>query len=266
VDLSCETKPISQLRIADWRQTCGGRPACSLPPSACGGRNVQNEPNFEAGRVERELRRAVQTNPISGPAGRDGATGASDEGEMCETNPISAVPRGAGIPSASLSGQALPVSLDHRQDADAVVPPDGGTTNPSETQRQLYQTNPIPGDAAWAGAWGTSSERAKQSQVGPGSTFQPGGMAPNKPNLGPSPGRPDPLGATNAKQTQFDHAGRRRGRRRAKTCETNPICTRAEESVGQAPPYKGAQLRQTNPISPAGTGPGGCGARGKCAK
>ena len=38
-------------------------------------------------------------------------------------------------------------------------------------------------------------------------------------------------------------------------CETNPICTGAEASVGQAPPYKGVQLRQTNPISgsPAGT-------------
>jgi hypothetical protein len=43
-----------------------------------------------------------------------------------ETKPISAVQRGTGIPSAALSGQALPVSLDHRQDADATVRPDGG--------------------------------------------------------------------------------------------------------------------------------------------
>ncbi len=34
------------------------------------------------------------------------------------------------------------------------------------------------------------------------------------------------------------------------SCKTNPICTRPEESVGQAPPYLWMQLRQTNPIRP----------------
>jgi hypothetical protein len=63
--------------------------------------------------------------------------------------------RGTGIPSAALSGQALRVSLDHRQDADATVPPGGGTTNLLETRWQLYQTNPIPGSAGWDGmGWG----------------------------------------------------------------------------------------------------------------
>ncbi len=39
--------------------------------------------------------------------------------------------------------------------------------------------------------------------------------------------------------------------------KTNPLCIRPQESVGQAPPYKGAQLRQTNPIpGTAGRRPG----------
>jgi hypothetical protein len=41
---------------------------------------------------------------------------------------------------------------------------------------------------------------------------------------------------------------------RETSCETKPICTRGEESVGQAPPYKRAQLRQTNPIRPGRAG------------
>ncbi len=39
-------------------------------------------------------------------------------------------------------------------------------------------------------------------------------------------------------------------------CETNPIRTPGEESVGQAPPCEWAQLRQTNPV-PACQAPGG---------
>jgi hypothetical protein len=80
-----------------------------------------------------------KTNPIPGGAGWDGATGTWDAGqscktnpigeevsslkcqgssESCKTNPICGSPRGTGIPSASLSGQALPVSVNHGQDGD----------------------------------------------------------------------------------------------------------------------------------------------------
>ena len=106
----------------------------------------------------------------------------------CETNPILAVPRGTGIPSASLSGQALPVSLDHWRDADAILPPDGGTTNLSETRRQLYQTNPIPGDAGSDRAWGRGAKMQNKAKLGQDGTSggwraSEGPIMKNEPNL-----------------------------------------------------------------------------------
>jgi hypothetical protein len=76
----------------------------------------------------RELWR--QTNPIWRRARGTGT-------ECAKQTQFPAVARGTGI---------LPVSLNHRQDADATVPP-GGTINLWETRRQWYQTNPIPGSA-----------------------------------------------------------------------------------------------------------------------
>jgi hypothetical protein len=61
----------------------------------------------------------------------------------------------------------LPVSLDHRQDADATIPLGDGTTNLSETRRRLYQTNPIPGGAGGDGARAWDVSYAKQSQSRP---------------------------------------------------------------------------------------------------
>jgi hypothetical protein len=52
---------------------------------------------------------------------------------------------------------------------------------------------------------------------------------------------------------------------RCRSCETNPICTRGEESVGQAPPCTWAGLRQTNPIRPGRQAGRGAGRR-RCAK
>jgi hypothetical protein len=76
------------------------------------------------------------------------------EDEICETNPICAAARGTGIPSASLSGQAVPVVEKHGQDGDpkrdssrlgthahATRPPAGGTASPA--RGQLCETNPI---------------------------------------------------------------------------------------------------------------------------
>jgi len=40
-----------------------------------------------------------------------------------------------------------------------------------------------------------------------------------------------------------------RNHRRDEMCKTNPICMPGEESAGQLPPCRRAQLRQTNPIS-----------------
>ena len=101
---SCETKPITGNR-SDRVVGCTNKP---------------NSPPCRAGRGHRSERR----------------------GRNAPNKPN--VGRGTGIPSASLSGQALPESLDHRQDADATVPPGGGTTNLSETRRRLCQTKPIP--------------------------------------------------------------------------------------------------------------------------
>jgi hypothetical protein len=51
--------------------------------------------------------------------------------------------RGTGLPSASLSGQALPVSWDHGRDAHATETPDGVTTDLLPAQKSLCETNPI---------------------------------------------------------------------------------------------------------------------------
>jgi hypothetical protein len=47
--LSCETKPISRLRIADWGQTCGGTPA--LRPADSGLRRAKCAKRSQFGRV-----------------------------------------------------------------------------------------------------------------------------------------------------------------------------------------------------------------------
>ncbi len=67
------------------------------------------------------------------PAGATTNTSAA-EGQSCETKPICGSPRGTGIPSAALSGQALPVNLNHGRDAHATV---------AEAQGQSCETNPI---------------------------------------------------------------------------------------------------------------------------
>ncbi len=71
--------------------------------------------------------------------------------QLCQTNPICGSPRGTGIPSASLSGQALPVNQDHGQacpepcerDAHAAALPVGVGANASQVQEQTRQTKPI---------------------------------------------------------------------------------------------------------------------------
>ncbi len=71
--------------------------------------------------------------------------------QLCQTNPIRSSPHGTGIPSASLSGQALPVNENHGQacpepcerDAHAMVPPVGVGANASQVQEQTRQTKPI---------------------------------------------------------------------------------------------------------------------------
>jgi hypothetical protein len=111
-----------------------GRPACSpLPPARAG--------------------RLCETNPIPGGAGRDKARGTWDEGRSCETKPIPAVPRATGIPSAPLSGQALPVVRNHGQDAHATW----------ANYAKQSQFPPVPGGTGPEGR-GTRGNRAKQSQ------------------------------------------------------------------------------------------------------
>jgi hypothetical protein len=114
--LSCGTKPILRLRIADWDRSAAGRLPCGLPPPAragrlykqtqLGGPIVQNEPNWagrpgsrrakcakrtqfarrcRVGRGHRGEGRTCKTNPILW-------------GQICETNPIcpSSAGNGAG--------------------------------------------------------------------------------------------------------------------------------------------------------------------------
>jgi hypothetical protein len=66
-----------------------------------------------------------------------------------KTNPICAAAGGTGIPSASLSGQALSMSWDHGRDAHATRPPAGGTTSPA--RGQSCETNPICGPGSILG-------------------------------------------------------------------------------------------------------------------
>ena len=92
---------------------------------------------------------------------------------------------------------------------------------------RFCKTNPIRGDAAWAGAWGTRSKRAKQSQSGVATTqghSWAGSHAPplgtgvrNKANPAATPGwvstwRKNDYGElnmqkTSAKQSQFSGSG-----------------------------------------------------------
>ncbi len=76
----------------------------------------------------------------------------------------------------------------------------------------------FPGGAGWGEAGGTGHV---------------GQNAQNEPNFLAGPGGTGPG---------------RRGTRDG-MCETNPICTRGVELVGQAPPYKEVQLGKTNPVS-----------------
>jgi hypothetical protein len=116
----------------------GGKSALPVPP----GPNVRNEANFSihAKRTQFPARRAAgigrwcETNPICGPAGRDGARGAWDARQSCETNPICDPPRGTGI---------LPVNVHHGRDAHATVPPVGVATSLPETWGLSCETKPI---------------------------------------------------------------------------------------------------------------------------
>ncbi len=129
-----------------------------------------------------------KTNPISPGDGWDEAAGAGDVGQSCKTNPICGSPSGTGIPSAPLSGQALPVKEDHRQacpepcerDADATIPPDGGTTNLAQTRGQLCKTNPISGGAGRDEATGArdTGQLCKTDPIGGGGSSPRGGYTP----------------------------------------------------------------------------------------
>ncbi len=100
-----------------------------------------------------------ETNPISEEVPGLKCEVSSEQSPSCKTNPICAWPRleateaagdvpvraygGTGIPSASLSGQPLPVVQSHGQDAHATAPPGGDGMNLPADQGQLCETNPI---------------------------------------------------------------------------------------------------------------------------
>jgi len=119
VEPSCETKPVSRLRIADWEQTYGGTPpaACRPGPARAGCTNkpnwpepiVQNEPNFRGGRPRHpepvvrnkanwpwwrprpspppQENRRYRTRACPEPVERT-PNPRRTEGRSCETNPI----------------------------------------------------------------------------------------------------------------------------------------------------------------------------------
>jgi hypothetical protein len=84
-----------------------------------------------------------------------------------KTNPISGAAGGTGIPSASLSGQALSMSLDHGRDAHATRPPAGGTASPAggncAKRTQLARESQVCSVECQA----SGPERAKRTQFGP---------------------------------------------------------------------------------------------------
>ncbi len=162
-DRACKTKPI---RIEIEAQGSG---VSDLAP--------------DAGPLSAGL--SCETNPIcfgsdtsQVPCGT-AVTSDSAPGGLQKTNPNNAAPRGTVIPSASFSGQALPVNPEHGQDAHAThgrdgratgtpnavirvwepthgrdahatVPPGGGTMDGVEDQGQSCETNPIGRGRKWA--------------------------------------------------------------------------------------------------------------------
>jgi hypothetical protein len=161
---ACETKPI---------------------PGGAAGKNVQNEPNLAASCAKR--------TQFPAPPGGTGLQGRATRGESCQTNPISATPRGTGI---------LPVAQNHGQDADpkrelsrlgtrapATGTPDGIATSLSETWDHSCKTNPIPGEAGRdeaTGAWDGGKSCKTNPISGPAGWPRLGGQGvnmQNKPNF-----------------------------------------------------------------------------------
>jgi hypothetical protein len=108
-----------------------------------------------------------KTNPISGPAGWGGVTGARGVGESCKTNPISPAGRHPGGNRAKQS-QLAPRKMS------------GGTPNPRRAEGQSCETNPI-----WPGLGRARSPAAgntKRTQFPGWSPRHPKPVVRNEPN------------------------------------------------------------------------------------
>ncbi len=184
-EFSCETNPI--FSEPDMRQALSNTAVMSdsapkglqqtnpirsaprgtgMPPASPDhGRDAHATELTDPGGTDTPVGQSCETNPICPEPDvsqvQCGTTVMSDTAAdgLRKTNPILTTQRGTGIPSASLSGQALPVNPDHGQDAHAphgrdgraTHGQDGHATEPAgripmsgvQAQGQLCETNPI---------------------------------------------------------------------------------------------------------------------------
>ncbi len=186
--------------------------------------DTQNEPNFPRG------------------AGRDGATEAWDAGQMCKTNPIRGSPAGiraigCAKRSQSRRGRA---GWGHRGTGRGT-----NVQNEPNSQRGPVGQGPGAGDAR---------QTCKTNPIWPGQAgLREGEMCKTNPILG-SAAWPQERGTRDnrAKRTQFGPGG---SYRQDVMCETNPIFTHTEESVGQVPPCKGCNCAKRTQFPVAGYPP-----------
>jgi hypothetical protein len=129
------------FRTADWGQACGG----TARPAACGGQNVQNEPN--------------SAKPAGGPG--------CQRGKMCETNPICGLDCAkrsqfaGGARRWARGGRSTPpVPPEQNVRNEANLRPDGQAGAPTGFNR-AKRTQFAPGQA---GRTMAGANRAKRSQ------------------------------------------------------------------------------------------------------
>ncbi len=158
---SCETKPISPLRISDCGLRIGYRAAAGPPGLRPTGRDLRR-----AKRAKRSQLR--QTNQF-GPADRLGPW----EGETCETNPIHRPGRGQRGAGRGANVQNKPNSRRRRvgqgsRDAGRGFFPHPSTLRPRPCQADRAKQTQFPAGPGGTGPQGRGArvQSAKQSQFG----------------------------------------------------------------------------------------------------
>ncbi len=243
---TCKTKPISGVPPGPEDQMRKTKPNLGrmghLGAGASARPIVRNEPNFGESRWDRTAKCAKQSQFPAGPGGTR-PQGRGTQGDRAKrTQSFDCGSRIAdwgqtcgGIPALrpATFGLRRPVC-----------------TNKPNSRSQSCKTKPISGGPA--GTKGqmrkTKPNLGRMGRLGAGASGRP--IVRNEPNFWWPGYTTIPVFYSTTPN-------------RSLLCETNPICTSGEASVGQAatpnavrcvwepdPPYKWAQLRQTNPIQP----------------